>query len=417
MIIIYRIIINIILIFSPLIIFIRILKKKENILRFKEKFCFFSKRKIGKKLIWLHGASVGEIMSVIPLIEKLEKNKNIDQILITSSTLSSSKIFQKFKFRKTVHQFYPIDSTFFTKKFISHWKPSLAIFIESEIWPNMINTLKDQKISSILLNARMTKKSFRKWKKLGNFSKNLFTSFNIIFPQNKDTLKYLKSLGVKKFKFLGNLKFSENKYDIKIKTKKNLKTFLKDKAHWCASSTHRGEELICINAHLKLKKRYNNLVTIIIPRHIQRITKIIKILDYFKLKFHCHSWGKKIPQNTQIYLVDTYGDTKSIFKVSNTVFLGGSIIDHGGQNPLEASRYGCKIIHGKNINNFREIYKLLNKNNFSYKINNSNQLAKKIDILIKNRSNSNLLTKKLKLMGNEVLKLVVMEINYFLRKK
>ena len=153
---IYRILINFVLIFSPLIILIRILKKKEDIKRFKEKLCFFSKRKIKKKLIWFHGASVGEISSIIPIVLKLEKNNKIDQILITSSTLSSSKILNQFKFKKTIHQFFPIDTNMISKKFLDYWKPSLAIFIDSEIWPNMILNLKTKKIPIILVNARIT---------------------------------------------------------------------------------------------------------------------------------------------------------------------------------------------------------------------------------------------------------------------
>ena len=139
---IYRLIINFVFIISPIIILIRIFKKKEDKFRFKEKFCLFSKKKIKKNLIWFHGASVGEISSIIPLVFKLEKNTEIDQILITSSTLSSTNIFKQFKFKKTIHQFFPIDTNQLSKKFLNYWRPSLAIFIDSEIWPNMILNLK-----------------------------------------------------------------------------------------------------------------------------------------------------------------------------------------------------------------------------------------------------------------------------------
>ena len=196
----YRIIINFIIILSPLIILIRLLKKKEHPIRFKEKFCFFSKKRGQGKLIWFHGASVGEILSIIPLIEKLEKNKNINKILITSSTLSSSNIFLKFKFKKTIHQFFPIDSNFYTKKFIEYWKPSLAIFIESEIWPNIILNLKNRNIPLILLNARISKKSYKKWKKISFFSRSIFNKFDVCLSQNNETKNYLKKLGA------GNIK-------------------------------------------------------------------------------------------------------------------------------------------------------------------------------------------------------------------
>ena len=202
MILIYRILINFILILSPLIIAFRILKNKEDPRRFKEKFCFFSKKRKKGNLIWFHGASVGEIKSIVPLIEKLEKQKKINQILVTSSTLSSAKIFEKFKFKKTIHQFYPIDENQLTKKFLNYWKPNIVTFIDSEIWPNMLLNIKKKSIPNILLNARITKKSYKRWNYFNSFSKKIFNCFDVTFPQNKETTKYLKSLNVKKIKLL-----------------------------------------------------------------------------------------------------------------------------------------------------------------------------------------------------------------------
>ena len=153
----YRLLINLVILFSPLIIILRLLRKKEDLKRFKEKFCFFSKQRSNGKIVWFHGSSVGEILSIIPLVEKLEKNKSIKKILITSSTLSSSKVLNKFSLNKTIHQFFPIDSNFFAKKFLEYWKPKIAIFVESEIWPNMLVNIKKKSIPVILLNARITK--------------------------------------------------------------------------------------------------------------------------------------------------------------------------------------------------------------------------------------------------------------------
>ena len=171
---IYRIIINLITLISPIIIILRLLKKKEDPKRFKEKFCLFSKKKTKGKLIWFHGASVGEVLSVIPLIEKLEKKKEIKQILITSNTLSSSKIITNLNFKKVIHQFFPIDTNYHTQKFLKYWKPSIAIFIDSEIWPNMIYNIKKNNISLALINARITNKSFKKWKIFLATAKNIF---------------------------------------------------------------------------------------------------------------------------------------------------------------------------------------------------------------------------------------------------
>ena len=184
MLLIYRIVINLILFTSPIIILFRLFKKKEDPVRFKEKFCFFSKKKIKGKLIWLHGASVGEILSVIPTIEQLEKNKKISQILITSNTLSSSKILSNLKLKKTIHQFFPVDTNYHTRKFLDYWKPSVAIFIDSEIWPNMITNIKKKNISLILLNARITKKSFKRWKIFISSAKKIFQKFDICLSIN-----------------------------------------------------------------------------------------------------------------------------------------------------------------------------------------------------------------------------------------
>jgi 3-deoxy-D-manno-octulosonic-acid transferase len=409
----YRVLINLIIIISPLIILIRIIKNKEDKKRFKEKLCFFSLRRKKGKLIWFHGSSVGEIVSIIPLVEKLENDPTIETILITSSTLSSSKILDRFNFKKIVHQFFPLDTSFLTKKFLDYWKPSLAIFIESEIWPNMMINIKKKSIPLILLNARITKKSFKRWKRI-SFSSELFKIFSVSLPQNFETQKYLYSLGAKNIKMLGNLKFSEPELNNKNEFKKNLKKYLNKKKIWCASSTHNTEETICALAHKKLKLKYKNLLTIVIPRHIQRIHEIKKKFENMDINFHLHSSKKKIEDNTEIYLVDTYGETKKFFRICKTVFLGGSIIKHGGQNPLEAARYGCEVIHGPNIGNFREIYKLLQKNNLSTKIKNTAQLIKKVDLSLIKKNNSTKEINKLKKIGITILRKNFNEIKNYI---
>ena len=416
MIAVYRLLINLILIFSPLIILIRLIKKKEHPIRFKEKFCFFSNKRIEGKLIWFHGASVGEILSVIPLIEKLEKNKKISQILITSNTLSSSKILKNLNLKKTIHQFFPIDTNYHTEKFLNYWKPSLAIFIDSEIWPNMILNIKKKPISLLLLNARITKKSFNRWNKFILSAKIFFRQFDTCFPSSIESKKYLKLLGVKNIKNIGNLKFSQTEKK-EFVLNDYLKKFFLSKRIWCASSTHNIEENYAAMVHKELKLKYKNVLTIIIPRHIDRIRTILKEIDKLNLKVHLHSKKKRINKDTDIYLVDTYGEIKSFFKVCKIVFLGGSMIRHGGQNPLEAVRYGCKILHGPNVSNFHEIYKLLNKYNASTKINNTNQIINNIDKIFKSKKNFNNKSLKIKILGNKILNSTLKEVNFFVNKK
>ncbi len=405
----YQIIFSILIVLSPLIIIYRILKKKEDPKRILEKFGTPGKQKKGKNLIWFHGASIGEILSIIPIIKFYEKKRLIDQILVTSSTLSSSKVLKKYNFKKTIHQFYPIDHIFITNKFLKYWKPKVAIFIESEIWPSMFNNLNQKKIPIILLNARLTKKTFNKWIQIKYFAKSIFEKISIAYPQNNETFTYLKSLKLKKLKMIGNLKFVENKEENLNKINKNLKLFLKRRKIWIASSTHKNEEIICAKAHLELKKKYNDLTTIIIPRHVHRADEIMMKIKNLNLNVTKHSSAKKNLNKVDVYLVDTFGETKKFHNLAPTVFLGGSIALKGGQNPLEAVRSGANILHGPHTDNFKDIYRLLKKLNITKKVYNSKDLASSI-VFKKNKS----IGIKVKNIGVKVLKNTIKELNYLI---
>jgi len=195
---IYQLTILIIILFLPIIIIVRIFKNKENINSFKEKIGVISKVRKKGTLVWFHCASVGELMSIIPLIKHYENKSFIKQILITTNTLSSTNIFYKYKFKKTVHQFFPIDFIFISKKFLNYWRPQIAIFVESEIWPSFFKELNKKDIPLILLNARITKKTFNKWYKFHDFSNSVFKNISASYPQNIETFNYLKKLNVKK---------------------------------------------------------------------------------------------------------------------------------------------------------------------------------------------------------------------------
>ena len=405
----YRFLINLVCFLSPIIIIFRILKKKEDIKRFKEKFSITNIKRPKGNLIWFHACSVGELKSIVPLIINFEKNKNINNILITTSTLSSSKVFNKFNFKKTIHQFFPIDNWYLTNKFLDQWKPNKAIFVESEIWPNMLMNIKIRKIPSVLLNARITKKTFYRWKKINFFSSKIFKIFDKIFPQNKETRNFLKILGIKNTKIIGNLKYCDNSLTkINNKSFKN-QNFFKNKNIVCASSTHEGEENLFGKIHSKNKNKINKLLTIIIPRHVDRSQEITSKLNEMNLKVHIHSSNKRVDKNTDVYLVDTYGETNIFYSLSNIVFLGGSIIDRGGQNPLEPARLGCKILHGPHIYNFKEIYSFLKKIKIATKFTNENSLNQIINNKIIKRGKKK--NKLLSNIGNKILKKTIGEIN------
>ena len=408
----YQLIISLLLFISPIIIFYRINKNKEDPKRYKEKFAIPSKKRSKGKLIWFHGASVGELLSIIPIIKNYEKNKNINQILVTSSTLSSSKVLKKFKFKKTIHQFYPIDHFLFTDKFLKYWNPHLAIFIESEIWPHMFKKIQEMNIPLTLLNARLTKKTSNRWLKIKFFAKSIFDRISVAYPQNIETNNFLKKINTKKIKFIGNLKFIETN-EIKRNNKiHNFYQIFRNRNIWVASSTHESEEKFCANAHIKLKKKYKNLLTVIIPRHIHRVPKIIEEIKELKLNYTLHSNKVKNIKNIDIYIVNTFGETNKFHLMASTVFLGGSIVERGGQNPLEAARHGAKILHGPNIDNFKDVYKLLKLFKVSKKINSSKDLAQSI-VFRKNKT----IGIKIKNIGKKILKKTIKELDYLINNE
>ena len=408
----YNIFLYIVFLLSPIIFFIRVLNSKEDPIRFKEKLCIYSKKN-NLKSIWFHAVSVGELMSIIPVLKILEKNKKIDQIIVTTSTISSAKIFEKQKFKNIVHKYFPLDTNFLNKRFIKYWKPQAAFFVDSEIWPNMFRNLKNNNIPVILLNGRITNKSFKRWSLFKNFSKSVFKNISLALPSNLETKNFLKKLGVKKIKLIGNLKYYGSS-KVKNKDKKFLKNKFKNFKVWCAASTHEGEEIIISKLHKNIKRKQKKLLTIIIPRHINRVEKIIAQINVDKLKVIKHSSKMDIKKNTDIYIVDTYGEASKFYNLSNICFMGGSIINHGGQNPLEPARLGNYIINGPNIRNFKEIYKFLSKNNMSVTTSKMSKIQKIIEKKL-NKKNPNLNKTKIIKIGEKILNGNMIYINKYIK--
>ncbi len=394
---------------SPFILFFRIINGKEDWRRILEKYSYYNKKKTDTT-IWFHGASVGEIMSILPLVNKFEKDKSIKKILLTSSTLSSASIIANKSFKKTTHIYYPFDIGFICKNFLNYWKPKIAIFVDSEIWPNMYEKINSKKIPLILMNARITSKSFRRWQIFSTFANNVFNKITLALPQNRETKNYLKRLGVKKIKFIGNLKYFKNDKQI-LKT--NIQKYFKNRKVFCAASTHYNEEEIIGKLHLKLKKKFQNLITILVPRHINRSEEIKQELRKLKLIVTERSTGYKPSNNCDIYIVNTYGELSKFLKLSNVTFVGGSIVNHGGQNPLEAVRMGNYVMHGKKVDNFKEIYEELRSLKISSEIKNIDEMEK---VFIKNHnykiSNSKL--NKINYLGTKIFENNVEEIKNYL---
>jgi len=406
-----------------ILIYLRSIFKKEDKVRFKEKI-FRSHFKIlkdnDKKLIWFHAASIGECLSIMPLINELNnKHKNII-FLITTVTLSSSKLLEKKlnQYQNIIHRFFPLDLQFLAESFLNNWKPHLVCFVDSEIWPNFLFKIKEKKIPLLLINARITKKSFNKWKVFLNFAKRVFKNFDLCLAASTESQKNLNLLGVKNLKYIGNLKYSiqNDRSEIENSNKK----ILNDYKTWCAASTHSSEEITVIKTHIQLKKRYNNILTVIVPRHVNRCYYIENLSKKFNLNSQILNDNDLIDSNIEILIINSFGVLPKYFNYCKNIFIGKSLIEKkkgvGGQNPIEAAKSGCKIFHGPYVYNFYEVYELLNSYGISEEINNELELAEK---LIKNLENPTIINQaKLDLLdsyGVQILKKTSQEIDVYLK--
>jgi len=407
--------------FSPIYLLFRKIRKKEDTVSCKEKLAKINLPREGGFLIWFHVASVGEAMSIIRLIDDCINEEKINKILITSINLSSGNVIKK-RFKqnqKVTHQFLPLDVNTLTKKFLNHWKPDLSIFIDSEIWPNLILNISKKKIPLILLNARITKKSFDRWKVIPKYAKKIFSKFDLCMTSNKESGEFLEILGAKNVKNYGNIKFSNININPNIKFDEAFLNKIKNKKIWTAASTHKNEEVLCAKTHLKIKKNIKNILTIIIPRHVDRIVKIKEDLTKLNLKVVLSSKLEQINDDTDIILIDSYGNTLKFYNISKCVFLGKSLvkslINNSGQNPIEPAKLGCKILHGPFVENFKEIYQYLKKLGITKEINNSEELSLSLVEEFKQNNDKNYqIAEKIENHGQNILNNVTMELKKYI---
>ena len=391
MILLYRILT--ILFFPLLFIFLyyRKIIKKEDPIKFKQKIfpsCFKVKRKVGSTLIWFHAASIGEFKSIIPIIKKLIFDKKNLEILVTTTTLSSGNL-AKIEFKRydnVCHRFFPFDIDFLIKKFLKLWRPNYIFLVDSEIWPNLILTAKKKKIPIGIINARLTAKTFKKWMMFPNTAKRLFNSFDLCLASNNETKIYLKKLKAKNIHFNGNIKLINDIDESKIR---NLnEKFLVLRRFWVAASIHQGEDLFCLKTHLKIRERYKDIVTIIIPRHIDKNKNIEALSKKLNLKTQLLNDGDEILENKEVIIVNAFGVLQDYFKYAKSVFIGKSVLkkleNEGGQNPIDAAKLKCNVYHGPYVYNFKEIYEMLHKINVAKKIKTYEDLSNNLINDLKN---------------------------------
>src|SRR5262245_45318577 len=338
---------------APALMSHRLKRGKELAARLSERYGQSEHPRPPGPLVWLHGASVGELVSVIPLIERISEKGFA--VLCTSGTVTSANLAEQRLPKGVIHQFVILDTPRFVKRFFNHWQPDLALFVESDLWPNLIVTTAERGVPLILVNARLSERSFNRWRRVPGTIGALLRCFDLCLAQSAAHAERYRALGAPRVATTGNLKFDVPEPPADPDRLAELRAAVADRTLLAGASTHAGEESMLIEAHRRLRDAFPRLLTIIVPRHPERGPSILDIVGAAELKAALRSRGELPRADTDVYIADTLGELGLIYRLAPIVFVGGSLVRHGGQNPIEPVKLGAAILHGPNVWNFAEV--------------------------------------------------------------
>jgi 3-deoxy-D-manno-octulosonic-acid transferase len=361
--------------FAPLILKIRERNGKEDGRRRGERLGHATMARPTGVLCWVHAASVGETNAVLPVIEALGNARPDLNFLLTTGTVTSAGLAERRLGPRAVHQYVPLDAPEYAARFLDHWQPDLAVFTESEIWPSLILATSARNIPIALVNGRLSHRSRRRWQRNKSTAVPLFGRFNIILAQNERLAIGFSALGARNVHSVGNLKIDAPPPPIDLNELERLKSALGDRPVFTAASTHEGEEEPIAAAHRALTRQFENLCTIIAPRHPERGTALAEMLKDLGFTVAQRSLGAVPGPRTDIYIADTIGELGTLYALSPVAFIGGSLIDRGGQNPIEAVRHGVAVLTGPHWQNFRDAYRTLLRHNGAIEVKSAADVA------------------------------------------
>ena len=355
---------------------------REDALRFPERQGHPSRPRPEGRLLWCHAASVGEATSLLLLIEKLHDLYSDITVLLTTGTVTAAHMIAPRLPPYALHQYAPIDRVPCLARFLAHWQPTLAVWIESELWPNTLAALRDRGIPAILLNARMSDKSFRNWYRVKGFARALMSNFALCLAQTESDRARFVALGASPVKSLGNLKYASAPLPCDLQELASLREATASRPVWLMASTHRGEEEMAIAAHNALIAHHPTLLTVIAPRHAVRGDEIALLLETSGLRYARRSKGEPLTAETQVYLADTIGELGLFYALSPVAVLGGSFVRTGGHNPIEPAQAGAAIIFGAHMYNFSEIAREFTLAQAAVQLQHANEIAFTVDRLL-----------------------------------
>lgn len=358
---------------------------KEDIKRFNERIGRPTKPRPEGKLIWMHGASVGESISMLPLINRLLEIYPDAHVMVTTGTLTSAEIMAKRLPERAFHQYLPIENPVFATRFVKHWRPDIALWFESEFWPAMLSCIRRKNIPLILVNGRISNRSFKRWQQFEFVIKEILDCFNLCLGQSEEDTYRLRVLGAKNTLCLGNLKYAGLPLPVDPDKKQDIADQISNRPTWLVSSTHDDEEFKIARFIKDMKQKIPHLLTFIAPRHPHRGVEIKERLSKeLGLKVALRSAGEKITPDTDVYIADTIGELGIWYELFPVVFIGGSLIPHGGQNFMEPSRYRDAVIVGPHMYNFTDAMNRAKKADAVIQVNDVLELVDTVENLMTN---------------------------------
>lgn len=356
----------------PFVLSRRATRGKEDPERTAERYGIASAPRPGGRVVWIHAASVGETNAVLPLVRRIcELGWSV---VFTSGTTTSAKIAADRLPKNAIHQFAPADIAPFVGRFLDHWRPSFAVFVESELWPITMLRLADAGIPLVLVNAKLSDRSDRGWRRLPKIAGSLFSRISLCLAQSEEYAERFRDLGVSQVRVTGNLKWDTPILDADPRAVYRLSTAIRGRPAWIAASTHAGEEEIVAEAHRLLRESRPNVLTIVIPRHPERGDAIRTLLAAQGLTVAQRSRDEP-PAKADIYLADTLGELGLFFRVAPIAFVGNSLIANGGHNPIEPVRLNAAVLHGPHVHNFTEVYDVLDRAGLATRVSDARSLA------------------------------------------
>jgi 3-deoxy-D-manno-octulosonic-acid transferase len=362
--------------FARLVLARRLRRGKENPTRLAERRGEARIARPAGPLIWFHGASVGEMLAIIPLVDGM-RGRNFN-VLVTSGTVTSARLAEERLPQGVIHQFIPLDAPRFAERFLEHWRPNLALLAESDLWPNLIMAVTARQIPLILVNGRLSERSFTRWRYLPHTIERLLRSFDLCLTQSEPDAERYSALGAPRVTMTGNLKLDVPAPPVDAGKLNAIRVAVRTRPIIAAASTHPGEEAVIIDAHRRLRASFPSLLTIIAPRHPERGPGVVEIATAAGLNAVARSRGLLPDRGTDVYVADTIGELGLVYRIAPIVFMGGSLVRHGGQNPIEAAKLGAAIVHGPHVWNFADIYAALDDARGAEEVLDVNRLTSRL---------------------------------------